>query len=74
MENYAKRLLQQRDIKQKDLARWLKINGARISLILSGKGQPTASEKRKLEDFFGLPIEALLSGFEDEESLLWLEE
>ena len=62
MSTYARELLRQRRILDKDLASWLQINTARISLILSGKDkEPSASETVKLESFFELPLATLLS-------------
>jgi len=56
---YAKQLLRRWDIQQKDVARVLQINTARVSLVLSGKDTASTSEARKLERFFGLPLSIL---------------
>ena len=67
MSTYARELLRQRRILDKDLASWLRINTARVSLLLSGKDKnPSATEAEKLESFFMLPLETLLSPFTKE--------
>ena len=64
---YAKELLRRRNIQQKDLARVLRINRARVSLVLSGKGdKPSVSETEKLQRFFGLPLSILLTPYDEE--------
>lgn len=66
---YAQELLRQRNVRQKDLSTWLDIWESRLSLLFKGgKGgaDPTDEEKMKLENFFQLPIETLLSPFKRE--------
>jgi transcriptional regulator with XRE-family HTH domain len=64
---YGKYLLRQKGVAQKDVAKWLQINPATLSLVLSGREDPSARVRERLETFFGLPLETIVSAYEEEE-------
>jgi transcriptional regulator with XRE-family HTH domain len=65
---YLARLLQQNELSQNQLSKYIGLHQSRISLLCTGQAQPNQRERQKLTEFFGLSIDLIVGEYvrEDE--------